>query len=65
MYKATTAGNFHDVVSKFQSLLLSITLLVIDDKQKIAEVSMYCMLVYCRFKKGLIFYYTHSHLVAN
>ena len=40
-YKATTAGNFQDAVSKFQSLLLSITLLVVDNKQEIAEVSIY------------------------
>ena len=40
-YKATTAGNFQDGVNKFQSLLLSITLLVVDNKQEIAEVSIY------------------------
>ncbi|XP_065906077.1 coatomer subunit alpha-like isoform X1 [Dysidea avara] len=36
-YQSTTTGKFQDAVHKFQSLLLSITLLMVDNKQEIAE----------------------------
>lgn len=36
-YQLTTGGKFTEAIEKFQSLLLSITLLVVDSKQEIAE----------------------------
>lgn len=36
-YQLTTGGKFTEAIEKFQQLLLSITLLVVDTKQEIAE----------------------------
>ena len=48
-YQATTAGRFQDAVRKFQSLLLSTTLLALDDKQEITSVSInFYMLFVCK-----------------
>ena len=41
-YQSTTGGKFNDAVSKFRELLLSITLLVVDTKSELAEVSYSC-----------------------
>ena len=38
-YNLTTAGKFADAVDKFRSILLSVPLLVVENKQEIAEVS--------------------------
>lgn len=38
-YQLTTAGKFEEAVEKFRSILLSVPLLVVDNKQEIAEVS--------------------------
>ena len=37
-YQSTTSGKFSDAVSKFRSVLLSVTLLALDSKQDITEV---------------------------
>lgn len=37
-YQLTTAGKFEEAVEKFRSVLLSVPLLVVDNKQEIAEV---------------------------
>lgn len=37
-YQLTTAGKFEEAVEKFRSILLSVPLLVVDNKQEIAEV---------------------------
>jgi coatomer protein complex subunit alpha (xenin) len=34
----TTTGKFPDAIEKFRSILLSVPLLVVDNKQEIAEV---------------------------
>lgn len=43
-YQLTTAGRFEEAVERFRSILLSVPLLVVDNKQEIAEVSniLYC-----------------------
>ena len=38
-YQSTTGGKFGDAVSKFRELLLSITLLVVDNRTELTEVS--------------------------
>lgn len=38
-YKLTTAGKFEDAIKKFRYILLSVPLLVVDNKQEISEVS--------------------------
>lgn len=38
-YQLTTQGKFEDAVVKFRSILLSVPLLVVDNKQEISEVS--------------------------
>lgn len=38
-YQLTTAGRFEDAVDRFRAILLSVPLLVVDNKQEIAEVS--------------------------
>lgn len=38
-YHLTTAGKFQDATSKFRDILLSATLLVVDNKTEISEVS--------------------------
>uniref|UniRef100_A0A3Q2WH70 Coatomer subunit alpha n=1 Tax=Haplochromis burtoni TaxID=8153 RepID=A0A3Q2WH70_HAPBU len=38
-YQLTTAGRFEDAVERFRVILLSVPLLVVDNKQEIAEVS--------------------------
>lgn len=38
-YQLTTAGRFEEAVERFRSILLSVPLLVVDNKQEIAEVS--------------------------
>nr|XP_008123717.2 PREDICTED: coatomer subunit alpha-like [Anolis carolinensis] len=38
-YQLTTAGKFEEAVEKFRSILLSLPLLVVDNKQEVAEVS--------------------------
>lgn len=45
-YQLTTAGKFEEAVEKFRSILLSVPLLVVDNKQEIAEVSgrLFCLL---------------------
>lgn len=42
-YQLTTQGKFEDAVIKFRSILLSIPLLVVDNKQEISEVSHHCL----------------------
>lgn len=37
-YQLSTVGKFEDAVEKFRSILLSVPLLVVDNKQEIAEV---------------------------
>lgn len=37
-YQLTTTGKFADACEKFRSILLSVPLLVVDNKQEIAEV---------------------------
>lgn len=37
-YQLTTVGKFEEAVEKFRSILLSVPLLVVDNKQEIAEV---------------------------
>ena len=37
-YQSTTGGRFSDAVNKFREILLSITLLVVDNKSELAEV---------------------------
>lgn len=37
-YQLTTVGKFEEAVDKFRSILLSVPLLVVDNKQEIAEV---------------------------
>lgn len=37
-YQLTTSGKFEEAVEKFRSILLSVPLLVVDNKQEIAEV---------------------------
>lgn len=45
-YQLTTSGRFEEAVERFRSILLSVPLLVVDNKQEIAEVSntLYCVL---------------------
>lgn len=38
-YQLTTAGRFEEAVERFRVILLSVPLLVVDNKQEIAEVS--------------------------
>ncbi len=38
-YQLTTAGRFEEAVERFRGILLSVPLLVVDNKQEIAEVS--------------------------
>ncbi|KAK2540018.1 Copa [Columba livia] len=40
-YQLTTAGKFEEAVEKFRSILLSVPLLVVDNKQEIAEMAAY------------------------
>ena len=55
----TTAGKFQDAISKFRNILLSVTLLVVDNKTEIAEVCIcvqeyVCMYVcVCRDSKSM------------
>lgn len=37
-YKLTTQGKFDDAIVKFREILLSVPLLVVDNKQEISEV---------------------------
>lgn len=38
-YQLTTAGRFEEAVDRFRVILLSVPLLVVDNKQEIAEVN--------------------------
>lgn len=38
-YQLTTAGRFEEAVERFRAILLAVPLLVVDNKQEIAEVS--------------------------
>ena len=38
-YQMTTSGKFNDAIEKFHFILLSVPLLVVENKQEIAEVS--------------------------
>ena len=38
-YQSTTSGKFQDAVVKFRNILLSVTLLVVDNKSEISKVS--------------------------
>lgn len=38
-YQLTTSGRFEEAVERFRVILLSVPLLVVDNKQEIAEVS--------------------------
>lgn len=38
-YQLTTAGRFEEAVERFRVILLSVPLLVVDNKQEIAEVN--------------------------
>lgn len=46
-YQLTTAGKFEEAVEKFRSILLSVPLLVVDNKQEIAEVRQTLLSVCC------------------
>lgn len=46
-YQLTTAGRFEEAVERFRSILLSVPLLVVDNKQEIAEVSNTLCIVSC------------------
>ena len=39
-YQLTTAGRFEEAVDRFRAILLSVPLLVVDNKQEIAEVKL-------------------------
>ena len=39
-YQLTTQGKFADAIEKFRTILLSVPLLVVDNKQEIAEVGL-------------------------
>lgn len=43
-YQMTTSGRFDEAVDKFRSILLSVPLLVLDNKQEIAEVTPYTLI---------------------
>ena len=43
-YQLTTQGKFQEAIDKFRSILLSVPLLVVDNKQEIAEVLLEIML---------------------
>ena len=53
-YQLTTAGKFEEAVEKFRSILLSVPLLVVDNKQEIAEVRgrLFCSLSPCPWAGG-------------
>lgn len=38
-YQSTTSGKFQDAIVKFRTILLSATLLVVDNKTEISEVN--------------------------
>ena len=38
-YQSTTSGKFQDTVSKLRSVLLNVTLLIVDNKSEVSEVS--------------------------
>ena len=38
-YQLTTGGKFNEAIERFRNILLSVPLLVVDNKQEIAEVS--------------------------
>lgn len=46
-YQLTTAGRFEEAVERFRSILLSVPLLVVDNKQEIAEVINTVLLSLC------------------
>ena len=41
-YQLTTQGKFQEAVERFRSILLSVPLLVVDNKQEITEVNQFC-----------------------
>ena len=41
-YQLTTQGKFSDAIEKFRTILLNVPLLVVDNKQEIAEVGAEC-----------------------
>jgi len=41
-YQLTTPGKFQEAVERFRSILLSVPLLVVDNKQEITEVNQFC-----------------------
>jgi len=41
-YQLTTQGKFQEAVERFRSILLSVPLLVVDNKQEITEVNKFC-----------------------
>ena len=45
-YNFTTAGKFADAAEKFRSILLSVPLLVVENKQEIAEVGFTIIIPY-------------------
>ena len=40
-YQLTTQGKFNDAADRFRQILLSVPLLVVDNKQEIAEVTLF------------------------
>lgn len=54
-YQLTTAGKFEEAVEKFRSILLSVPLLVVDNKQEIAEVRgrLLCVVSTCPWGRRL------------
>ena len=44
-YQLTTQGKFADAIEKFRVILLSVPLLVVDNKQEIAEVGPWLVLM--------------------
>lgn len=53
-YQLTTAGRFEEAVERFRSILLSVPLLVVDNKQEIAEVSRKTLYSTTKYYKPLL-----------
>ena len=60
-YQLTTTGKFAEAVLKFRTILLSIPLLVVDNKQEIAEVGPLLLLLVL----ALCLYYNNCFIVTD
>lgn len=63
-YQLTTSGRFEEAVERFRAILLSVPLLVVDNKQEIAEVSniLYCFPPLCL--QACIFHRKYAELTS-